>query len=116
MPGMNGNTREWNAEEPFRDNICNFKRVKFQPVQFRQRAPDGPAHSLWPFVAQDHGPGHTCKIEIVPFRFFHFSSETISIEILDCFPAGQKRFTLDRQARRQKRVVSDENGSVRVVG
>src|SRR6266850_3208976 len=56
------------------------------------------------------------EIEIVPFRFLDFSSESISIEILGHSPAGQKRFTLERQAGRQEGVVSDENGSVGVVG
>jgi len=116
MPGMNGNPGERNAEEPFRDNICNFKRVKFQPGQSRKRAPDGPAHGVWPLATQDDGPGHTREIEIVPFRFLDFSSESISIEIPGNSPPGQKRFTLDRQAWGQERVVSDENGSVRVVG
>ena len=116
MPGMNGNTRERNAEEPFRDNGCNFKRVKFQPVQSRKRARTALRMVSGPSRPNDHGPGHARKIEIVPLRFLDFSSEPISVEIPGHSPAGQERFTLDRQACRQKRVVSDENGSVRGVG
>jgi len=116
MPGMNGNPGERNAEEPFRDNICNFKELNFSRASLGSarrtalRMVSGPSRPKTMVLV------HTREIEIVPFRFLDFSSESISIEIPGNSPPGQKRFTLDRQAWGQERVVSDENGSVRVVG
>ena len=74
MAGMGGNTHEWNAEEPFRNDFRNLKRVKLLSLLLRQYTLHSPSHGSWPVATHDGGSYFTGHVDKVPIRSLNFSS------------------------------------------
>ncbi len=106
---MGGDAQERNAAEPFRNNLCNFERVRLLLLASRQDALHGPAHCSWP-IATENGCLHRARqVEKVPLRTLDISGQSRAIEIPDDSPARQESITLDRNVLRQRRVVPYED-------
>jgi hypothetical protein len=113
---MGGHSQNWNAEKALRNDFRDFQAVEPLALQFPEDLPHCPAFRFISLTAKDNRADLTGYIKEVPFRLREFAAEFVPIEISDSSPTGQERFTLYRQACRQKRLFSDENGSRIVVG
>jgi hypothetical protein len=108
---MGSDTDKRNAEEPFRNGFGNLQRIKLLPFLFPQNTLHGRSQSSWPVTTQDSDLELAGQVEKVPIRALNSSRQCIAIEVLDDSPTRQESFTLDRQAYRQERALSDEDGS-----
>src|SRR6202043_256805 len=89
MSGMGGDTRVRQSQKTFRGHSRDFQGIKFLRLQVRQDSLDCSAYRLLSFKTEYGCPEFTSQPEEGPSRFVDFSTQSVSIKILDQSPPSR---------------------------